>query len=84
MQKSGRLELNWVGKFDKKKLEPRILIEDKTKSFGDLSSENMLIHGDNLIALQALQQEFTGKIKCIYILILHTIQEARSNIMMTV
>ena len=27
----------------------------------------MIIHGDNLIALQALQQSFAGKIKCIYI-----------------
>ena len=36
-------------------------------AYGDPSSENMLIHGDNLIALQALQQDYAGKIKCIYI-----------------
>jgi len=31
------------------------------------TAENMLIHGDNLLALKALEQEFTGKVKCIYI-----------------
>lgn len=67
MQKQGKLELTWVGKYDEKVVEPRILIEDKEKSYGDPRSENMLIHGDNLIALQALQQDFAGKIKCIYI-----------------
>lgn len=67
MQKTGRLELTWVGKYDETKVEPRILIEDKSKSFGDPASENMLIHGDNRIALQALQQDFLGEIKCIYI-----------------
>lgn len=67
MQKKGKLELTWVGKYDEKKIEPRILVEDKSKSYGDPNSENMLIHGDNLIALQALQQDFAGKIKCIYI-----------------
>lgn len=67
MQKTGKLELTWVGKYDDKVIEPRILVEDTSKSYGDPSSENMLIHGDNLIALQALQQDFAGKIKCIYI-----------------
>ena len=68
MQKKGKLELTWVGKYDEEKpVEPRILIEDKDKSYGDLDRENMLNHGDNLIALKALQQDFAGKIKCIYI-----------------
>lgn len=67
MQKSGKLELTWVGKNEEKVIEPRILVEDKSLSYGDPNSENMLIHGDNLIALQALQQDFAGKIKCIYI-----------------
>lgn len=68
MQKKGKLELTWVGKYDEEKpVEPRILLEDTEKSYGDPDSENMLIHGDNLIALQALQQDFAGKIKCIYI-----------------
>lgn len=68
MQKKGKLELTWVGKYDEEKpVEPRILLEDPEKSYGDPDSENMLIHGDNLIALQALQQDFAGKIKCIYI-----------------
>ncbi len=67
MQKTGKLELTWVGKYDDKVVEPRILLEDVSNSYGDPSSDNMLIHGDNLIALQALQQDYAGKIKCIYI-----------------
>ncbi|MFT8314993.1 MAG: site-specific DNA-methyltransferase [Clostridium sp.] len=67
MLKQGKLELTWVGKYEEKKIEPRILIEDKSKSYGDPNTENMLIHGDNLIALKALEQDFAGRIKCIYI-----------------
>ncbi|HHV13045.1 MAG TPA: site-specific DNA-methyltransferase [Clostridiales bacterium] len=67
MQKKGKLELTWVGKYNEEKLEPRILVEDKTKSYGNPNTENMLIHGDNLIALKSLEQDFAGKIKCIYI-----------------
>lgn len=67
MQKTGRLELTWVGKYNEPVLEPRILLEDKSKSHGDPQSENMLIHGDNLIALQALQQDYAGRKKCIFI-----------------
>lgn len=67
MQKAGKLELTWEGKYNEKIVEPRILIEDVSKLSGDPLNENMLIHGDNLIALQALQQDFSGKIKCIYI-----------------
>lgn len=67
MKKTGRLELTWVGKYDEPTIEPRILLEDKEKSYGDPRSENMLIHGDNLLALKALEQEYTGKVKCIYI-----------------
>ncbi|MBU2614702.1 MAG: site-specific DNA-methyltransferase [Elusimicrobia bacterium] len=62
-----KLELTWIGKGEEIKLEPRILIEDPGKSYGDPKSENMLIHGDNLLALKALEQDFAGKIKCIYI-----------------
>lgn len=67
MEKKGKLELTWVGKYEEEKLEPRILIEDKSKSYGDPDTENMLIHGDNLLALKALEGEYTGKVKCIYI-----------------
>lgn len=69
-----RLELTWIGKDVRPKLEPRILLEDPAKSYHaphrvtdkDIF-DNMLIHGDNLLALKALEQEFTGKVKCIYI-----------------
>ncbi|MFH1297300.1 MAG: site-specific DNA-methyltransferase [Bacteroidota bacterium] len=67
MPPNQKLELTWIGKDDEPKLEPRILIEDREKSFGDRNSQNMLIHGDNLLALKALEQDFAGKIKCIYI-----------------
>jgi adenine-specific DNA-methyltransferase len=66
-----RLELTWIGKnhpdYDIANIEPRILIEDPEKSYGDPTSENMLIHGDNLLALKALLPEYEGKVKCIYI-----------------
>lgn len=67
MEKRGKLELTWVGKYEEEKLEPRILIEDKSKSYGDSDTENMLIHGDNLLALKALERNYAGKVKCIYI-----------------
>ena len=65
--KHQKLELTWIGKDSQPKLEPRILIEDTDKSYGDKDSQNLLIHGDNLLALKALEQEFIGKIKCIFI-----------------
>lgn len=67
MEKKGKLELTWGGKYEEEKLEPRILIEDKSKSYGDPDTENMLIHGDNLLALKALERDYAGKIKCVYI-----------------
>ncbi|MBW1617810.1 site-specific DNA-methyltransferase [Empedobacter falsenii] len=62
-----KLELTWIGKGDEPKLEPRILIENPEYSYGDTNTENMLIHGDNLLALKALEQDYAGKVKCIYI-----------------
>lgn len=67
MDRTGKLELTWVGKYDEEELEPRILIEDKSRSYGEEESDNMLIHGDNLLALRALEADYTGRIKCIYI-----------------
>lgn len=62
-----KLELTWIGKGEETKLEPRILIENPEYSYGEPDAENMLIHGDNLLALKALEQDFAGKVKCIYI-----------------
>jgi adenine-specific DNA-methyltransferase len=62
-----KLELTWIGKGEEPKLEPRILIENPEYSYGDPETENMLIHGDNLLALKALEQDYAGKVKCIYI-----------------
>lgn len=74
MAKKGKLELAWVGKDDRPRLEPRILIEDPARSYhakmrnseNDIFS-NMLIKGDNLLALKALEQDYSGLVKCIYI-----------------
>ncbi len=69
-----KLELTWIGKDVRPKLEPRILLEDPAKSYhaknrvGDNDLfDNRLIFGDNLLALKALEQEFAGKIKCVFI-----------------
>jgi adenine-specific DNA-methyltransferase len=72
--KKQKLELTWIGKEHRPKLEPRILLPDDSKSYhakhrvteSDVF-DNRLIFGDNLLALKALEQEFTGKVKCIYI-----------------
>ena len=62
-----RLELTWVGKYDNKVIEPRILLEDKDKNYGDSNTNNMLIHGDNLLSLKALEKKYSGLINCVYI-----------------
>ncbi|WP_375650249.1 hypothetical protein [Bartonella sp. OT172YNZD] len=69
-----KLELNWIGKEKYPKLKPDILLEDLEKSYHASNQisfqdifDNKLIFGDNLLALKALEQEYTGKIKCIYI-----------------
>ena len=67
MSEKQKLELTWVGKGEHQKIEPRILMRDLSKDYGDPNSANMLIHGDNLLALKALEQDYSGKIKCIYI-----------------
>ena len=74
MTKKQKLELTWIGKDEITKLEPRILIEDvelsyhasKRLSDADLF-DNKLIFGDNLLALRALEQEYAGKVKCVFI-----------------
>ena len=72
--KKQKLELTWIGKDERPRLEPRILLEDQALSYhaGHRVTEkdlfdNRLIFGDNLLALKALEQEFTGKVKCVFI-----------------
>ena len=74
MNKKQKLELTWIGKHKQPKLEPRILIEDPELSHhADKRYEendifdNVLIQGDNLLALKTLEQQYAGKVKCIYI-----------------
>lgn len=50
-----KLELTWIGKEKQLHIEPRILLHDPSKDYGDPDSQNMLIHGDNLLALKALE-----------------------------
>jgi adenine-specific DNA-methyltransferase len=74
MSKKQKLELTWVGKENRPRLEPRILIEDTEKSYHAAARvseydifDNVLIHGDNLLALKALEADYAGKVKCVYI-----------------
>jgi adenine-specific DNA-methyltransferase len=74
MSRKRRLELTWIGKEERPRLEPRILLEDENNSYHakihvtdhDIF-DNILVHGDNLLALKALEQQFTGQVNCIYI-----------------
>ena len=74
MLKKQKLELTWIGKENRPKLEPRILLEDPEKSYHAKHRvtdkdifDNRLIFGDNLLALKALEAEFTGKVRCVFI-----------------
>src|SRR5438045_3184154 len=74
MNKKIKLELTWIGKENRPRLEPRILLEDPSKSYHAAQRvserdlfDNRLIFGDNLLALKALEQEFAGRVKCIFI-----------------
>ena len=68
-----KLELTWIGKHKRPKLEARILLEDTEKSYHakvrseSAAFDNRLIFGNNLLSLKALEQEFTGKVKCVFI-----------------
>lgn len=74
MTKKQKLELTWIGKEERPRLEPRIVLEDAELSYhaahrvteNDIF-DNRLIFGDNLLALKALEQEFTGRVKCVFI-----------------
>jgi adenine-specific DNA-methyltransferase len=73
MTRKPRLELTWIGKDERPKLEPRILVEDPALSHHAAARgpadifDNRLIQGDNLLALKALEAEFAGKVKCVFI-----------------
>ena len=64
-----RLELTWIGKDQKIAPEPRILLEqaEHSNTAKCPDTQNMLIHGDNLLALKSLEQKYAGKVKCVYI-----------------
>lgn len=68
-----KLELTWIGKDNRPRLEPRILLEEASISHhaaarrdGDIF-DNMLVRGDNLLALKALESSFQGRVKCAFI-----------------
>lgn len=74
MNKKQKLELTWIGKENRPRLEPRILLEEPEKSYHALHRvsgkdifDNQLIFGDNLLALKALESEYAGKVKCVFI-----------------
>ena len=74
MIRKQRLELTWIGKDARARLEPRVLVEDPGVSYHAKARvtesdrfDNVLIHGDNLLALKALENEFQRRVKCVYI-----------------
>lgn len=77
---ANKLELTWYGKDRPIVVEPRLLIENAkllhqagANGNGELfdkdsaTTDNLLIHGDNLLALKALEAKYAGQVKCIYI-----------------
>ncbi|GHU07144.1 hypothetical protein AGMMS50225_03600 [Betaproteobacteria bacterium] len=71
MANKQKLELTWIGKEKRPRLEPRILLEDPQKLYHARRRvserdifDNRLIFGDNLLALKALKAEFSGRVKC--------------------
>lgn len=62
-----KLELRWIGKDSRELLEPRVLIPDLTRSYGSEQEKNILIHGDNLLALKSLESTHAGKVKTVFI-----------------
>ena len=74
MSSKQKLELTWIGKENRPRLEPRVLLEDPTNSYHAATRvtdhdifDDLLICGDNLLALRSLEQQFAGRIRCIYI-----------------
>ena len=74
MTRKQKLELTWIGKENRPRLEPRILLEDPERSYHAAHRvtendqfDNRLIFGDNLLALKALEAEFAGRVKCVFI-----------------
>jgi adenine-specific DNA-methyltransferase len=69
-----KLELTWIGKENRPRLEPRILMEEPDKSYHAKhrmgrkdTFDNRLVFGDNLLALKALEAEFVGQVNCVFI-----------------
>ena len=80
---ANKLELTWVGKDEPIRIEPRLLIErpELSNTAADPDTTNMLIHGDNLLALKALEGKFAGQVRCIYIdIIMQILIQSRGKI----
>ena len=63
--------LDWIGKkavvSHQREVPFDLLKTNEELSVGDPGSGNLLVQGDNLIALKALLPYYAGKVKCIYI-----------------
>ena len=63
--------LNWIGKEavvnHHRQVPYHLLRCDNSLSCGDADSGNLLVEGDNLLALKALLPYYAGQVKCIYI-----------------
>ncbi|HOZ88746.1 MAG TPA: site-specific DNA-methyltransferase [Bacilli bacterium] len=61
------IELSWIGKNNYNHEANYVLSEKSKWSYSKGNNQNMLIHGDNLGALELLRKTYRGKIKCIYL-----------------
>jgi len=63
--------LDWIGKKavvnHHKQVPFHLLCQNMELSAGDPDSKNLLVQGDNLVALKALLPYYAGQVKCIYI-----------------
>ena len=63
--------LDWIGKKavlnHHREVPYRLLKGDESLSVGDPGSGNLLVQGDNLLALKALLPYYAGRVKCIAI-----------------
>jgi len=63
--------LDWIGRRavinQHREVPYRLLRCEESLSVGDADAGNLLVQGDNLLALKALLPYYAGKVKCIYI-----------------
>lgn len=63
--------LDWIGKDavinHHQEVPFHLLEEDESQAVGDPDADNLLVEGDNLLALKALLPHYAGEVDCVYI-----------------